>query len=89
MEKQIRLHMVQYDRTGLMAAFSDDLKGLVIQGKTFQEMNTHAVQNIQKLIYTMTGREHCAKPVIHKDALVGDAYTYLVTCYNVAPADDS
>ncbi|MEG9884052.1 MAG: hypothetical protein V6Z86_05460 [Hyphomicrobiales bacterium] len=87
MKTTINLHFVQYNKNKLLAAFSDDLKGLVVQGITFEEMNTNAKANIEKFVYTMTGLRHVASPVMREDLLKGDAFTYLVAQYEVAPAE--
>lgn len=37
-ERVIRVHLVEHRKTGLLAAVSDDLRGLVVHGRTPQEI---------------------------------------------------
>lgn len=49
-EKYVTIKISRHEKTGLMVAYSDDMKGLIVHGKTFNEINYRVPEAIKALL---------------------------------------
>jgi hypothetical protein len=64
MEKNVKIEVVEHRRTGLMVAMSKDLRGLMVHGRTGDELDERIPEAIRSL---MEAEGHRVESVVKVD----------------------
>lgn len=56
---RIRISYMQHRETGLLCAFSDDLRGLEVFGRTPAQLMEKTLRACEDLVEAQTGERHC------------------------------